>query len=108
LAFFLAAKSHCCAGRFDASGAGIMGFAIRRSAERQALLREVGHDSKSTEGGCSMGFLIALIPVGCCVAVPAVIAVAAFMSSSKRKKLQDNPERPVESTESTLSEQGRE
>ena len=40
-----------------------------------------------------MGFWIALIPVACCVAIPAALAVAAYVGSSKRKKLQDNPER---------------
>ena len=38
-----------------------------------------------------MGFLIVLIPVGCCLAVPAVLAVAAFVRSRKRNELQDNP-----------------
>ncbi len=40
-----------------------------------------------------MGFLVVLIPVACCVAIPAVIAVVAYISSGKRKKVQDDPER---------------
>ena len=40
-----------------------------------------------------MGFLIVLIPVACCVAIPAVLAVAAYVSPGKRKKTQDSPER---------------
>ena len=38
-----------------------------------------------------MGFLIVLIPVGCCLAVPAVLAVAAFVRSRKHNELQVNP-----------------
>jgi hypothetical protein len=54
-----------------------------------------------------MGFWIALIPVACCAAVPVVIAVASFMSSSKRKKLQDNPVRRDGAQQSLPGEPGR-
>ena len=39
-----------------------------------------------------MGIWIVLIPVACCVAIPAVLALAAYLSSGKRKKTQDSPE----------------
>ena len=40
-----------------------------------------------------MGILAVLIPVACCVAIPAVIALAVYLISGKRKKTQDSPER---------------
>ena len=54
-----------------------------------------------------MGFLIVLIPVGCCLAVPAVLAVAAFVRSRKRNELQDNPKLREEARYSLLGKQGR-
>ena len=52
-----------------------------------------------------MGFLVVLIPVACCVAIPAVLAVAAYVGSSKRKKLRDNPERREEAQQGILGEE---
>ncbi len=40
-----------------------------------------------------MGFLAVLVPVACCVAIPAVLALAAYLRLGKRKKTQDSPER---------------
>ncbi len=36
-----------------------------------------------------MGFLVALIPLACCAAVPAVLFVWALLGSKKRNKVQD-------------------
>ena len=48
-----------------------------------------------------MGFLVVLIPIACCLAVPAVLAVAVFVGSRKRNKAQDNPE-PQEGAQYSL------
>ena len=55
-----------------------------------------------------MGFLVVLIPVACCVAIPAVLAFAAYVSSSKRKKVQDSPEGLEGAQSSLLGKEGRE
>ena len=39
-----------------------------------------------------MGFLVVLIPIACCVAIPAGLVVWAFVGSRKRNKLQVNPD----------------
>ena len=54
-----------------------------------------------------MGFLVILIPIGCCLAVPAVLAVAAFVRSRKRNNVHDNPELQEDSRYSLLGKQGR-
>ena len=48
-----------------------------------------------------MGFLVVLIPIACCVAIPAGLVVWAFVGSRKRNKLQDNPE-PQEGAQYSL------
>ena len=55
-----------------------------------------------------MGFLVVLIPVACCVAIPAVLAVAAYVGSSKRKKLKDSPERREGAQQSIQGKEQRE
>ena len=42
----------------------------------------------------TMGFLFVLIPIACCLAVPAVLAVAAFVRSRQSNKVKDHPELP--------------
>ena len=54
-----------------------------------------------------MGFLIVLIPVGCCLAVPAVLAVAAFVRSRKRNTVQENLKLREGARYSLLEKQGR-
>ncbi len=52
-----------------------------------------------------MGFLAVLIPVACCVAIPAVLALAVYLSSGKRKKNQGSPERLEEVQQGILEEE---
>ena len=54
-----------------------------------------------------MGFLVILIPVACCLAVPAGLAVAAFVRSRKLNKVQDNPKLAEGARHSSLGNQGR-
>ena len=54
-----------------------------------------------------MGFLVILIPVACCLAVPAVLAVAAFARSRKPSKVQDNPKLQAEDRFSLLENRYR-
>ena len=55
-----------------------------------------------------MGILAVLIPVACCVAIPAVIALAVYLNSGKRKRGQDSPERREEAQSALLGGEGRE
>lgn len=55
-----------------------------------------------------MGALVILISIGCCLAVPAGLAVAAFVGSRKRNKVQHNPQPPEGAGISLLGVQGRE
>ncbi len=54
-----------------------------------------------------MGFLIVQIPIACCVAVPAVIAVAAFVGSRKRDRVQNSLGAREGARQSLAGEEGR-
>ena len=54
-----------------------------------------------------MGFLVVLIPIACCLAVPAVLAAAAFVSPRKRNKVQDHAEPLEGARQSLLGKEGR-
>ena len=54
-----------------------------------------------------MGFLVILIPVACCLAVPAILAVAAFARSRNPNKIQDNPKLQEGARSSLLENRNR-
>ena len=54
-----------------------------------------------------MGFLVVLIPIACCVAIPAVLAVVAFVGSRKWVKVQDHPEPQEGDRQSLVGKGGR-
>ncbi len=55
-----------------------------------------------------MGILAVLIPVACCVAIPAVLALAAYLTSGRRKKTHESPERLEGVQQGILGEEQRE
>ena len=55
-----------------------------------------------------MGLLFVLIPVVCCLAVPAVLAGAAFARPRKLNELQNNPKLRDGARHSLPGKQGRE